>query len=529
MDRGSLPLHRRALLAWAGRAAAAIALLQLFGPSRRHAGAAAPWSSRGDDPFALGVASSIAGTGALTLWTRLAPKPREPDGGLPPKPIEVRWELAEDERFARVVRSGTVPAEPAHAHSVHVAVDGLRDGASWFYRFMAGDATSPVGRTRTPPAADADVARLRIALASCQHYEQGAFAVQREITGRDDIDFVLFVGDYIYESTNPRYRVRAHEGPVPTTLDGYRARHAHYKLDADLRAAHVAHPWQLMWDDHEVENDYAGERGPMTDDAAAFIGRRAAAYKAYFEHLPVAPSRAPSGASMRMHDRLAWGRLADLWLLDARQYRSPQACTVPGRGGMPLYECDGFADASRSVFGREQERWLYEGLGGSKRRWKLIAQASQLSPSGVVTPLGRSLYSDSWDGYGPARERLLGAIGEHRLDNVMFLGGDVHRHLAANLRLRTGDARSPVVAREFVTSSLTTRGISETLTEAMRRDNPDIVHARSDERGYALIDIRVDRVACEFRATRFPVAADAKLHRQAAFVAEAGAREVARD
>ena len=505
------------------RRAAVLALGSLFAsPLVRKPALAAGEPPGGVYPFTLGIASGMPRADSVVLWTRLAPFPHEIDGGLPGVQVAVRWELAEDERFSRGLRTGQVSTRPEHAHSVHVEVNGLPSGAQFFYRFMTRDAVSPVGRTRTAPASDTDVARLRLALASCQHYEQGAFVAHRDIAARD-LDFVLFVGDYIYESTNPRYRLRAHEGPVPTTLDGYRARHATYKLDPDLRAAHAAHPWVLTWDDHEVENDYAEDHSPKGLGQLAFLQRRAAAYKAYFEHMPVSPTIAPKGPTMRIHDRYAWGRLAELWTLDNRQYRSVQACGPAGTaGGRIVTPCDELGDETRSLFGMEQERWLAQGLATSTRRWKLLGQGTQLSPSGVDSPLGQRIHTDGWDGYPKARERLLRAIAEPGVSNVLNLGGDVHRHVAAHLRRRPNDPASPIVASEFVCSSVTSHGLSEAVMGLMRTSNPDMVHARGDERGYALIDITPQAAVCEFRGTPFPAHADARLHTQARFVVENG-------
>ncbi len=505
------------------RRAAVLALGSLFAsPMVRKRALAAGEPPGGSFPFTLGIASGMPRADSVVLWTRLAPLPHEIDGGLPGVQVTVRWELAEDERFSRGLRTGQVLTRPEHAHSVHVEVGGLPSGAQFFYRFMTRDAVSPVGRTRTAPAQDADVTRLRLALASCQHYEQGAFVAHRDIAAQD-LDFVLFVGDYIYESTNPRYRLRAHEGPVPTTLDGYRARHATYKLDPDLRAAHAAHPWVLTWDDHEVENDYADVHSPKNLAPQLFLQRRAAAYKAYFEHLPVSPSMAPSGPAMRIHDRFGWGRLAELWTLDNRQYRSVQACaggdSVGGRVVAPCADLDGEA---RSVFGMAQERWLAQGLAASTRRWKLLGQGTQLSASGIDSPLGPRIHTDGWDGYPKARERLLRAIADPGVSNVLSLGGDVHRHVAAQLRLRPNDAASPIVASEFVCSSVTTRGVSEAVMGLVRAANPDMVHARSDERGYALIEITLHGAVCDFRGTPFPAHSDARLHTQARFAVEHG-------
>lgn len=518
-------MQRRELLQQLGRHAAALALARLFtAPARAQTGAER-WPASVGDPFTLGVASGMPRPTSVVIWTRLAPRPHEPGGGLPAVPLAVRWELAEDERFSVGLRRGEFVARPAQAHSVHVEVDGLGSGRRWFYRFIAGDAVSPIGRTRTAPAEDAAVPRLRIALASCQHYEQGWYAAHREIAA-NNLDLVLFVGDYIYESSNPRFRLRAHEGPVPRTLEAYRARHATYKLDTDLRAAHAAHPWLLTWDDHEVENDYAGEANGSGLDTAEFLRRRAAAYQAYFEHLPVSPAMAPNGPAMAIHQQFRWGRLAELWTMDNRQYRDLQACHAEGRaGGRVLSSCDALAEPARSMFGATQERWLADGLLASRRPWRLIAQATQLSPSGIDTPFGRRLYTDGWDGYPRARERLLDAIAAATAaggGNALVLGGDVHRHVAAHLRLRPEDPRSPVVASEFVCTSVTSRGLSETLMSAIRSSNPDLLHARSDERGYALLDVRPAATTCDFRATPFPAQPGARLRSQARFAVEAG-------
>jgi alkaline phosphatase D len=511
------PIHRRQLLNQLSRGAAALALGQLFASPLARATIETP---AGAYPFTLGVASGMPRPDSVVLWTRLAPQPHAPGGGLPDRPLSLRWELADDEAFTRRVRTGTLAVHPEHAHSAHVQVEGLPPGAQFFYRFMTADAISPIGRTRTAPAADADVASLRFALASCQHYEQGAFVAHREIAARD-LDFVLFVGDYIYEGSNRRYQVRAHEGPAPITLPEYRARHATYKLDADLRAAHAAHPWVLTWDDHEVENDYAGDQSALELPTAVFLQRRAAAFKAYFEHMPVSPGMAPQGPAMRIHDHFAWGRLADIWTLDGRQYRDVQACG-DAAGGRIVAPCDALQRESRSLFGAAQERWLAQGLATSPRRWKLLGQGTQLSPSGVDTAVARRIHTDGWDGYPKARERLLRAIAEPRVGNVLSLGGDVHRHVAAQLRLRGNDERSPIVASEFVCSSITSRGLSEAMMALVRASNPDIVHARSDERGYALIELSAEAATCDFRATPFPADARARLATQARFTVEAG-------
>jgi alkaline phosphatase D len=434
----------------------------------------------------------------------------------------VRYEIYSDEALRRPVAQGEVLTDAQRAHSVHVHARGLAPGRPYWYRFSCGDAQSPVGRTRTAPAPDADVARLRLALASCQHYEQGFYAAHREIARRE-LDFVLFVGDYIYEGSNPAAAVRWHGATVPHTLAEYRARHALYKRDADLQAAHAAHPWILTWDDHEVVNDYAADRDPAWSDPERFLRRRAAAYRAYFEHMPLALP--PQGASMRIHDRFAWGRLAELWTLDCRQYRSHHACPDPAHDAGRIVgttACAELADPARSMLGTAQEAWLAQGLAGSARRWKLLGQSTQISSTGSDSTDGRSIWTDGWDGYPLARGRLLQGMLDAGVRDVIALGGDVHRHLAADLRPLPNDPASPVAASEFVTTSISSRGGSLESMQHMRRHNPDIAHARGDERGWTLIEVTPQAAQCEFRATPHPALADAVFAAQARFAVEVG-------
>lgn len=483
------------------------------------ASAAPRWVS---NPFTLGVASGQPRPDSVVLWTRLAPAGESEAERAARPACTVRYEIHADEALRTRVAQGEIVTDAARAFSVHVQAQGLQPQRDYWYRFACGDALSPVGRTRTAPAPDAHVRRLRLALASCQHYEQGYYAAHREISTRE-LDFVLFVGDYIYEGSNPAYAVRRHGAPVPHTLEAYRERHALYKRDADLQACHAAHPWILTWDDHEVVNDYADDQDPARTDAAVFLRRRAAAYRAYFEHMPL--SLPPQGASMRIHDQYAWGRLADLWTLDCRQYRSHQACPAPGKGGgggRIVTDCAELFDPRRTMLGEAQEQWLAEGLAGSRRRWKLLGQSTQLSSTAFDNPQGRSTWTDGWDGYPEARRRLLQGGGDAAARNLVLLGGDVHRHVAANLRMVPNDPASPVIASEFVGGSVTSRGADLASTDRMRRDNPDIAHARGDQRGHALIEVTPEAMQCEFRATPFPAAADAVFETQARFVVEAG-------
>ena len=490
-----------------GRAALAMALAP-WSLSAQHALGAPDDAKRPlrwqNDPFALGVASGQPRADSVVLWTRLLVQER--DVALSAQPVAVQCEVFADEALRQRVAQWTVMTDAQRGMSVHVEAKGLQPSRHYWYRFVCGSATSPVGRTRTSPAAQDKVAQLRLALASCQHFEQGLFTAHREIA-KQDLDLVLFVGDYIYESSNPRYLVRSHQGGEPKTLDEYRARHAQYKSDADLRASHAAHPWVMTWDDHEVVNDYANDRDPKYTDPATFLRRRAAAYQAYFEHMPVRVGPdATNPANMRIHDRMAWGQLADIWTLDNRQYRSYHACPDPLKGGgRVVMGCNELADPERSLLGMAQERWLTQGLNSSQAAWKVVAQGTQMSSTGLATPMGRSAFTDGWDGYPLARERVLQNIADAQLQDVLVLGGDVHMNVAAQLRVRPNDEKSPVVASELVTTSITSRGMGETLAAQIRSNNPDIAHLRADERGYTWLQITPEGVQSAFKTTANPV------------------------
>jgi alkaline phosphatase D len=531
-------MQRRRLLLQLSQAAAALAWHQVFAADR-------PLAQRGVQPldldsearawapvgevFSLGVASGEPRPDSVVIWTRLAPQPLKPDGGMPPAAVPVRWVVALDARFERVVASGQLLAHPDSAHSVHVEATGLLPERTHFYRFEAGGQTSPVGRTRTAPLPEAHPKRLRVALASCQHYEAGNFTAHREIAAAD-VDLVAFVGDYIYESELPAYlRVRSHPHRFPLeqadfTLADYRVHHASYKLDADLRACHAAHPWLLVWDDHDVVNDYAGDTDPDLPNLDAFLKLRTAAYRAYFEHLPISPNRAPIGPAMRMHERYEWGTLAEFWTVDTRQHRDPHVCGgrhAPENGKL-LWACKAAEASERTMLGGSQEAWLAEGLAGSTRAWKFIVQSTQVSPGTIRSPFGRLVYADGWDAYPAARSRLMQAIAQPRVPDVVCLGGDVHRHVAARLRMDPTDLHSPVVASEIVGTSISSRGLSELLNSWLQNGNPDMLHARSDERGYVLLDISPSQVQVEFRGTPHPVRPDSRLHTQARYVIDRG-------
>ena len=451
-------------------------------------------------PFTLGVASGYPTPDGFVLWTRLAPRPLEPGGGLAPEPVPMTWEVAEDERFAKVV---SARAEfPTHdwAHSVHAQVTGLAPDRWYFYRFRAGDAVSPVGRTRTAPAAGVLPARLRFAFASCQHYEHGYFTACRHMAA-DDLDLIVFLGDYIYESSLRRNQVRKHEREEePVTLDEYRARHARYKGDPDLQSAHRASPWIATWDDHEVDNDYANDQQEDGTPPEEFLLRRAAAYRAYYEHMPLPVSMRPAGPDMRIYTSLPWGALANFHVLDGRQYRSPQACPRKAGGGNDIdpSACAPLHEQARTMLGAEQEAWLDRQFRSSHTAWNIVAQQTVMGQLDTQIGNGKKIWNDNWDGYPLARRRLLDSLVARRLANPVIIGGDVHMNFVSDLKLDFDDPKSPVVASEFVGTSITSppgswqRNLAQIVAE-----NPHIRYARSDRRGYVRASIAGGRLTAE--------------------------------
>jgi alkaline phosphatase D len=495
MDDVSPALSRRRWLAYAGAAAATPAFV-------RHARAA-------DVPrFALGVASGQPRERGVVLWTRVT------GDDLPPQ-VAVRWEVARDERFTDIAARGSEIALAEDAHSVHAEPSGLAPARVYWYRFEALGQRSTNARTRTAPAADAP-AGMRFALASCQRFDHGHYAAWRHVAS-SDLDFVIFVGDYIYEYPSAPAAVRYHQGPLVRTLDQYRARYAQYKSDPALQAAHAAAPWLLVWDDHEVDNDYAGLQGQTLQ--SDFREQRVAAYRAYWEHMPFAKALRPRGPDMRIYDRYDWGALACIHALDDRQYRDAQVCPRPDRGGsnvVSLRECPPLLDPRRSLLGAAQERWL-AGSWDPGRRWNLLAQQTLMTRFTRSDPEA-SYWTDGWDGYAPARRRLLQTVVDRQVGGVVVLGGDVHAHYVADLKLDFDDARAPVVASEICGTSISSRGAAqERVTEALRH-NPHIRYGRSDQRGYVACRLDADALHASLMVVDKPDDPDSRVGVAAQFV-----------
>ena len=473
-------------------------------------------------PFTLGVASGCPRPDGVVLWTRLAPEPLHA-GGMGPEAVEVRWELAGDQAFRDIVARGRERATPEAAHSVHVELRGLAPDRVYWYRFAAGDAVSPTGRTRTAPAAAADVQRLRFAFASCQHFEQGHFGAYRHLAA-EEVDLIVFLGDYIYETSWGRKHVRKHSGPEASTLIGYRNRHAQYKTDPDLQAMHAQVPWLFTWDDHEVSNDYADTQGQYLQ--AGFVERRAAAYRAYYEHMPLERAMLPRGPDMRIYERFGWGRLASFHMLDDRQHRHVQVCPQPKRGGgsnvVDDLACPERKDPERSLLGAAQERWLQEGLDRSTAHWNVLGQQTLMAQLDRTPGPGVTHWTDSWDGYPAARKRLLDYIAQRKPSDVLVIGGDVHSHWVCDLKPDFDRPEAEIVATEFCGTSITSQAWAQARNAALLPDNPHVRFASSERRGYVVMELTPRACQARLRGIHNEKARDTGIATQASFVVESG-------
>jgi alkaline phosphatase D len=444
-----------------------------------------------DGVFSLGVASGDPLPDGVVLWTRLAPDPLN-GGGMPDRTVAVEWEIAEDERFARAVRRGAAQARPEYGHSVHVDVRGLRPGRTYWYRFRAGGQLSPTGRTRTAPHRHSSGGSVRLALASCQNWQHGYFTPYADMLAQDP-DVVLFVGDYIYESVPSATALRRHEGTgEPYTLTQYRNRYAQYRTDPDLAAMHANAPWVVTFDDHEVDNDFAGQipQDPDKQSHDAFVARLTAAYQAFYEHMPVRATAIPNGPHIRMYRRLEFGRLARLNVLDTRQYRSDQATSQAGA-----------MDPSLTMLGAEQKRWLLDSLHGSPARWNLIASQIMMAETDLLVGEGKQWFYDAWDGYQAERNRFLKEFRGVR--NPVVLTGDRHLTMVSDLKEDFADPDSAVVGAEFVGTSVSSNGDQDQAAfhrewDPRRPDNPHwkLLDAH---RGYHLFDVRRDGIDAQVR------------------------------
>ncbi|HVX15760.1 MAG TPA: alkaline phosphatase D family protein [Pirellulales bacterium] len=511
-NSGSSRIDRRAFLYGTGSLAAAAIW------SQRPSGIVRADARLFGYPFTLGVASGDPTSDGVVLWTRLAPRPFD-GGGMPDEAVKVDWQVADDEAMTRVVRKGTTAALPEWGHSVHVEVDGLAPDRWYWYQFRAAGETSPKGRTRTAPAADARPERLRLAFASCQHFEAGLYTAYEHML-REDLDLVIHLGDYIYEYAAEQSHVRRHIGGELSSLVDYRNRHAQYKSDPALQAMHAAVPWIVTWDDHEVDNNYANaiseEKGVTPEE---FLVRRAAGYQAYYEHMPLRRAALPKGADMLLYRRVPWGTLAEFFVLDTRQYRTDQPC---GDGNKP--PCDAMLDPNATLLGGPQRDWLFDGLDHSRSTWNVLAQ--QVMMARVDLALGETeLHSmDQWPGYEVDRRRVLRHLYERKIANPVVLTGDIHNHWANDLLADFDDLGGPIVAAEFVGTSISSGGNGVDMPRSLKpalSENP-FVKFINDRRGYVACTVSPNEWRTDYRTVEYVDRYGAPLTTPATFVVESG-------
>ena len=509
-------MHRRSFLQAAGSLAAAAVW------STRALGAVSKSVSFVDYPFQLGVASGDPSSTGFALWTRLAPQPLI-GGGMPTEEIEVAWQVAEDESMTKVVRDGTTVASPDWAHCVHVEVDGLRPDRWYWYQFKVAGEISPKGRARTMPDVAAEPGSLRFAFASCQHFESGYFTAFQHLAN-EGLDLIVHLGDYIYEGAARDKQVRKHIGPELNTLEDYRNRHAQYKRDLDLQAAHAAAPWLVTWDDHEFANNCAGAISERANEPSErYLQRRQHAYQAYYEHMPLRRSSLPHGPDMQLYRRLSFGRLADFFVLDTRQYRTDQPC---GDGNKP--QCAESLAENATLLGLDQRKWLFDGLAASTSKWNVLAQQVMMARVDRLPGEFAAFSMDQWPGYEAERRRILNYFRERQISNPVVLAGDIHSNWANNLIADFDDLDSKVIASEFVGTSISSGGdgvrepkfLQQTLSE-----NP-FVKFHNTERGYVRCQLTPKEWRSDYQVVEYVTRRGAPLVTRQSFVIEDGHPEL---
>ncbi|MBL8204128.1 MAG: alkaline phosphatase D family protein [Blastocatellia bacterium] len=470
-----------------------------------------------NDPFQLGIASGDPWPDGVVLWTRLAPNPLQ-GGGMPAQNVPVQWEVATDERMQNVVAKGRATARPEMGHSVHVEVRGLQPARWYWYRFTVDAGSSPIGRTRTAPASNAKNDRMNFAFVSCQHYETGYYTAYKHLAA-DDLELVFHLGDYIYEGGAANDRVRKHNSAEIKTIEDYRNRYALYKSDPLLQLAHANFPWAVVWDDHEVDNNYAGLVPEDKQTAEEFARRRAFAYQVYYEHMPLRRSVLKRGNNVQIYRHLSFGNLASAYLLDTRQYRTNQPCDD---GNKPA--CPESLDPRQTLLGDEQERWLQRSLSQSKGRWNILAQQVMVGALDTAPGEPQTFPMDQWNGYAAARKRLLEFLRDRKPSNPVVLTGDIHSNWVNDLKPEFYRESSPVVATEFVGTSITSGGDGSDVrptTAKVLSENPHIKFFNA-QRGYVRCSLTPQRWQSDYRIVTEVSKPDAPVSTRASFVVESG-------
>jgi alkaline phosphatase D len=477
-------------------------------------------------PFSVGIASGDPSPDGFVIWTRIAPEPLEPHGGMGMGIMPVRWEVASDEKFQTIVAKGEAPARPELAHSVHVEVAGLQPQRPYFYRFEAGGERSVRGRARTLPLEAASPQQLRFGVAGCQSYEDGYYTAYRHLAG-EDLAFVFHYGDYIYEGRGDPLEVsyagdaivtpvRPYVGELIMSLDDYRRRYAQYKSDPDLQRAHAAHAFFMTFDDHEVDNNWAADIDQRDTPPEVFRLRRAAAFQAWYEHMPARRQQYPNGAAIQLYRSARYGNLAEFDFLDTRQFRTNQPC---GDGFKPA--CPEVNSPDARMISAEEEAWLTRNLQRRDARWNVVAQqVMMMSLDRRRTPNdapAKLLNLDSWAGYEVPRERLLARM--RGLDNVVVLTGDEHKNFAGLLY-----DRDHPVAVEFVSTSISSGGDGQDMVpggDAMLANNPQLKFI-NHQRGYLACEVTPDEWRTNFMVVDRVRTPDGTLSKRATWAVNRG-------
>lgn len=514
-------VSRRLFLAYS----AALASLPSIG--LRVSGGAERAPTFSENPFSLGVASGDPDARSVVVWTKLAPKPLDPDGGMGSEIVSVAWEVAEDDAMKNIVAKGTSLATPQLGHTVHAEVGGLKPDRWYWYRFLVGDAVSPVGRTRTLPAPNSTPDKLKFAFASCQHYEHGLYTAYEQMA-KDDVDLVFHLGDYIYEGPGKDGLVRKHTGPESSkikTLADYRQRYMLYRADPLLHGMHALCPWFVTWDDHEFDNNYANDiqeeqpAGTPQVDPVRFLEQRAAAYQAYYEMMPLRRRSLPRGPAMRLFRRASFGRLAEFHVLDTRQYRSDQP---NGDGLHPIN--DEALKPTNSILGRQQRGWLEAGLISSTATWNVLAQQVMMAMVEFHLPNRSGSSMDQWPGYSYERIALGGFLADRKVPNPIVLTGDIHSNWVNNLRVDDRQHDEPVVATEFVGTSISSGGNGPQKIDGLDKlmaNNP-CIQFHNRERGYVRCLVTPANWTSDYVVVEDVTKLGGKVRTLASFVVEAG-------
>lgn len=508
-------LSRRGFLSLSMSVIGAIAM---SGLSARAFGASRRLTRVASYPFTLGVASGDPTSDSVVLWTRIdadALSGQEVANDA----LQVDYEIAADSSFTRIVRAGNVVAPSELGHSAHCEVRGLAPATEYFYRWRLAGEVSAVGRTKTAPLANAAVDTFRFAVASCQQYEQGFYTAYEHMSN-EELDLIVHLGDYIYESSWGDVLVRRHEGPEIITLNDYRARYSTYKSDRDLQAAHAAAPWAITWDDHEVDNNYAGDVAEDDQTRDQLLARRAAAYQAFYEFTPIRLPVGRQGPDMPIHRRLRFGNLLEMSVLDTRQYRSDQAC-----GDGRKRSCDAHQDSTRTLLGAAQKRWLFDSLASSDATWNVLAQQIMMASLRSRDEAGEELWPmDIWDGYPHERADLLRHLQDSGTPNPIVLTGDIHSNWVADLHLDFDRPESSAIGTEFVGTSITSGGNGADMTsygESLLGNNSHVKFFNG-QRGYMLATVSPEVWRTDFRTIDSVTEKGAPIKTRASFVVEAG-------